>query len=30
MKKLIPWVEIPALGMPRAVKFYNQVLDLDL
>lgn len=30
MTKLISWVEIPAVDMQRATKFYNSVLDLDL
>ena len=30
MKKTIAWVEIPALDMERAVRFYNGLLDLDL
>jgi len=30
MKKLIAWVEIPATDFPRAVKFYNSILNLDL
>ncbi len=30
MKKIISWVEIPAIDMDRAVNFYNAVLRLDL
>ena len=30
MKKLISWVEIPALDMQRAVTFYEHVLGLNL
>ena len=30
MKKLISWVEIPAIDFERAVKFYSLVLNLDL
>jgi len=30
MEKLISWVEIPAVDFERAVKFYNQVLNLNL
>jgi len=30
MKKMISWVEIPALDMERAVAFYNEVLGLKL
>lgn len=30
MQKLITWVEIPALDMERAVKFYNAVFKLEL
>lgn len=30
MSKLISWVEIPAIDIQRAVKFYNAVLDLKL
>ncbi len=30
MRKLISWVEIPAVNFERAVKFYNSVLDLNL
>ncbi|MCP4313958.1 MAG: VOC family protein [Bacteroidetes bacterium] len=30
MKKMISWVEIPAVNMERAVKFYNEVLCLNL
>ena len=30
MKKLIAWVEIPATEFPRAVKFYNAILNLEL
>ncbi len=30
MKKLISWVEIPAVDFKRAVNFYNTILKLDL
>lgn len=30
MKKLVSWVEIPVSDMDRAVKFYNEILDLNL
>jgi len=30
MERLISWVEIPAIDMQRAVKFYNAVFQLDL
>ena len=30
MEKLISWVEIPATDIRRAVKFYNNVLKIDL
>lgn len=30
MKKLISWVEIPAVDFKRAVKFYNAVLGIEL
>ena len=30
MKKLISWVEIPATDFPRAVNFYQKVLELEL
>jgi predicted enzyme related to lactoylglutathione lyase len=30
MKKLVRWVEIPAKDFERAVKFYNQVFNLNL
>jgi uncharacterized protein len=30
MKKMIAWVEIPALDIRRAVKFYNTILKTDL
>ena len=30
MKKLISWVEIPAIDFNRAVKFYNAIFALDL
>jgi predicted enzyme related to lactoylglutathione lyase len=30
MKKLISWVEIPAVEFTRAVNFYNSILKLDL
>lgn len=30
MEKLIAWVEIPTENFERAVKFYNDVLKLDL
>lgn len=30
MTKLISWVEIPTTDFERAVKFYNQVLNLEL
>jgi uncharacterized protein len=30
MKKLISWVEIPAVDFKRAVKFYNTILGLEL
>lgn len=30
MRKLISWVEIPAVNFERAVKFYNSVLDVEL
>ena len=29
-RKLISWVEIPAVDFERAVKFYNAFLDVDL
>jgi uncharacterized protein len=30
MKKLITWVEIPAVDFDRAVEFYNTVFELNL
>jgi len=30
MKKLISWVEIPALDFERAVSFYSKVFEMDL
>lgn len=30
MKKLISWVEIPAVDIERAVNFYNTIFNLDL
>jgi predicted enzyme related to lactoylglutathione lyase len=30
MKKLISWVEIPAVDIERAVKFYNTIFNLDM
>ena len=30
MRKLFSWVEIPAVNMERAVKFYNALLGLEL
>lgn len=30
MKKLISWVEIPAIDFSRAVEFYSNVLEIDL
>lgn len=30
MKKLISWVEVPAVNFDRAVKFYSTILNLDL
>lgn len=30
MKKLISWVEIPAVDFNRAVEFYSKVLKIDL
>jgi len=30
MKKLISWVEIPAVNFTRAVNFYNSILKMDL
>ncbi|NTW25650.1 MAG: VOC family protein [Lentimicrobium sp.] len=30
MEKLIAWVEIPATDFKRAVKFYNNVLEIEL
>ena len=30
MRKLISWVEIPAMDVDRATKFYNKVLDLEI
>ncbi len=30
MKKLITWVDIPAVDFDRAVKFYSNLLKLDL
>ena len=30
MKKLIAWVEIPAVNFKRAVEFYRSVLQIDL
>lgn len=30
MKKLVSWVEIPALDFKRAVKFYNTILKIKL
>jgi uncharacterized protein len=30
MEKLISWVEIPALDLERAIKFYNKVLNIEL
>jgi len=30
MRKLISWVEIPAVDFDRAVKFYNSILGIEL
>ena len=30
MKKLISWVEIPAIDIQRATGFYNKVLQIDM
>lgn len=30
MKKLVSWVEIPAVDFIRAVQFYNTVLEIEL
>lgn len=30
MKKLVSWVEIPAVDFNRAVKFYNAILGIEL
>ncbi|MCK4662617.1 MAG: VOC family protein [Bacteroidales bacterium] len=30
MKKLVSWVEIPAVDFKRAVDFYNNILQIDL
>ena len=30
MRKLISWVELPVTDMDRAVKFYNEILGLEL
>lgn len=30
MKKLISWVEIPAVNFERAVKFYSELLEVEL
>jgi predicted enzyme related to lactoylglutathione lyase len=30
MKKLVSWIEIPALDFNRAVKFYNTILEIKL
>lgn len=30
MRKLISWVEIPAMDIERATKFYNKVLNLEI
>lgn len=30
MKNLISWVEIPTINFEKALKFYNEVLKLDL
>jgi predicted enzyme related to lactoylglutathione lyase len=30
MKKLVAWVEVPAVNLERSVKFYNAVLNLNL
>ena len=30
MKKLIAWFDIPSTNFDRAVKFYNNVLDVDI
>jgi predicted enzyme related to lactoylglutathione lyase len=30
MKKLVAWVEIPAVDFKRAVKFYNTILEMEL
>lgn len=30
MKKMISWVEIPAMNMERAVAFYNEIFSLEL
>jgi hypothetical protein len=30
MKKLVSWVEIPALDFKRAVKFYSKILGIEL
>lgn len=30
MRKLISWVEIPAMDIERAVNFYNKVLNIEI
>lgn len=30
MKKLVSWVDIPAVNFERAVKFYNTILGIEL
>lgn len=30
MKKLVSWIEIPAVDFKRAVKFYNTILEIKL
>jgi hypothetical protein len=30
MKNLISWVEVPAVSIERAVKFYSKVLNLEI
>jgi len=30
MRKIISWVEIPAIDIERAAKFYGKVLNLDI
>jgi len=30
MRKLISWVEIPAINIERAAKFYNKMLNIEI